>query len=98
MADFGAWSGWHKNLNMGTVHYAPQKGVYAELSLRNRMGGAACRIHRSGLGAISYLSDQYRPIPVAQGFPVRLLVPHMYGYKSVKWLVGIKDKTAETRF
>lgn len=29
------------------------------------------------------------PLPVAQGFPVRLLVPNMYGYKSVKWLVGI---------
>jgi DMSO/TMAO reductase YedYZ molybdopterin-dependent catalytic subunit len=31
----------------------------------------------------------HEPLPVAQGFPVRLLVPRMYGYKSVKWLVGI---------
>lgn len=53
--------------------------------------------------------DQYRPLmvdtidhqplPVAQGFPVRLLVPNMYGYKSVKWLVGLRvSKTAEAGF
>ncbi len=35
-------------------------------------------------------SIDHRPLPVAQGYPVRLVVPHMYGYKSVKWLVGIK--------
>lgn len=41
----------------------------------------------------------HRPLPRAQGFPVRLLVPNMYGYKSVKWLVGIKvGKTPETGF
>lgn len=41
----------------------------------------------------------HRPLPIAQGFPVRLLVPNMYGYKSVKWLVGIRvAKTAEIGF
>ena len=30
-----------------------------------------------------------RPLPRAQGAPVRLVVPGMYGYKSVKWLTGI---------
>ncbi|MBX5466716.1 MAG: molybdopterin-dependent oxidoreductase [Firmicutes bacterium] len=30
-----------------------------------------------------------RPLPVAQGYPVRLVVPGMYGYKSIKWLVQI---------
>ncbi|NMP20969.1 molybdopterin-dependent oxidoreductase [Sulfobacillus harzensis] len=40
-----------------------------------------------------------QPLPRAQGFPVRLLVPHMYGYKSVKWLVGIHvSKTASPGF
>jgi DMSO/TMAO reductase YedYZ molybdopterin-dependent catalytic subunit len=29
------------------------------------------------------------PLPRAQGAPVRLVVPGMYGYKSVKWLTGI---------
>lgn len=51
----------------------------------------------------------YRPIladridgqalPRAQGFPVRLLVPGMYGYKSVKWLVAIHvSRTASPGF
>lgn len=31
----------------------------------------------------------HQPLPRAQGAPVRLLVPNMYGYKSVKWLVGM---------
>jgi hypothetical protein len=30
-----------------------------------------------------------QPLPQAQGFPVRLLVPGMYGYKSIKWLYKI---------
>ncbi len=30
-----------------------------------------------------------RPLPRTQGAPVRLVVPGMYGYKSVKWLTGI---------
>lgn len=29
------------------------------------------------------------PLPRTQGAPVRLVVPGMYGYKSVKWLTGI---------
>jgi DMSO/TMAO reductase YedYZ molybdopterin-dependent catalytic subunit len=31
-----------------------------------------------------------KPLPVSQGYPARLLVPNMYGYKSIKWLVGIR--------
>jgi len=27
-----------------------------------------------------------QPLPVAQGFPMRLYVPRMYGYKAIKWL------------
>ncbi len=30
-----------------------------------------------------------QPLPRAQGAPVRLVVPGMYGYKSVKWLTAI---------
>ncbi len=30
-----------------------------------------------------------QPLPQAQGYPVRLLVPGMYGYKSIKWLYKI---------
>ncbi len=36
----------------------------------------------------------HRPLPVAQGYPVRLLVPDMYGYKSLKWLVAISVGTS----
>lgn len=27
-----------------------------------------------------------KPLPVPQGYPLRLVVPKMYGYKSIKWL------------
>jgi DMSO/TMAO reductase YedYZ molybdopterin-dependent catalytic subunit len=30
-----------------------------------------------------------RPLPDRQGYPLRLVVPSMYGYKSVKWLARI---------
>ncbi len=31
-----------------------------------------------------------RPIPEPYGGPLRLVVPQLYGWKSVKWLLGIK--------
>ena len=31
-----------------------------------------------------------QPLPRQHGFPVRLLVPGRYGYKSAKWVVGIR--------
>ncbi len=31
-----------------------------------------------------------KPIPAPYGGPVRLVVPQLYGWKSVKWLMGIK--------
>lgn len=30
------------------------------------------------------------PLPVQQGYPLRLFVPEMYGYKSIKWLNRIR--------
>lgn len=37
---------------------------------------------------------EHRDLPVSQGYPVRLLVPNMYGYKSVKWLVALHVGTS----
>ena len=31
-----------------------------------------------------------KEIPVKQGFPVRPFIPHLYGWKSAKWLTGIE--------
>ena len=31
-----------------------------------------------------------KPIPMEQGFPVRPFIPHLYGWKSAKWLTGIE--------
>ncbi len=31
-----------------------------------------------------------KQIPVQQGFPVRPFIPHLYGWKSAKWLIGIE--------
>jgi len=31
-----------------------------------------------------------KPIPIQQGFPVRPFIPHLYGWKSAKWLTGIE--------
>ncbi|MCL5972035.1 MAG: molybdopterin-dependent oxidoreductase [Firmicutes bacterium] len=38
---------------------------------------------------LAYQIDS-RPLPQSQGYPLRLLVPGMYGYKSIKWLVRIE--------
>jgi DMSO/TMAO reductase YedYZ molybdopterin-dependent catalytic subunit len=31
-----------------------------------------------------------KPIPVQQGFPARPFIPHLYGWKSAKWLTAIE--------
>jgi len=31
-----------------------------------------------------------KPIPVQQGYPTRPFIPHLYGWKSAKWLTGIE--------
>lgn len=37
------------------------------------------------------------PLTAEHGFPLRLVVPHLYGYKSPKWLRGIEYTTADRR-
>jgi len=31
-----------------------------------------------------------KPIPIQQGFPARPFIPHLYGWKSAKWLTGVE--------
>ncbi|HUK27808.1 MAG TPA: sulfite oxidase-like oxidoreductase [Candidatus Acidoferrales bacterium] len=31
-----------------------------------------------------------KPLPEPQGYPVRPFIPHLYGWKSAKWLTGIE--------
>jgi len=31
-----------------------------------------------------------KPVPVQQGYPARPFIPHLYGWKSAKWLTGIE--------
>lgn len=36
------------------------------------------------------------PLPVAHGGPLRLLVPHLYAWKSAKWLTGLRFQDHDT--
>lgn len=36
-------------------------------------------------------------LPAEHGYPVRLVVPHLYGWKSVKWLRAVEYLTADRR-
>jgi DMSO/TMAO reductase YedYZ molybdopterin-dependent catalytic subunit len=36
------------------------------------------------------LKHNGEPLPAEHGFPVRLVVPHLYAWKSVKWVRGIE--------
>ncbi len=40
--------------------------------------------------AIVALEMDGRPLPVEQGFPARPFIPHLYGWKSAKWLTEIE--------
>jgi len=63
------------------VLFCSGDGVYTESM-------SAEQIHR--FQPVMASTMEGRPLPVSQGYPVRLLVPDMYGYKSIKWLIGIR--------
>ena len=63
------------------VTFSTLGGVYADsLSLD--------QARRSDTLLATHLDGQ--PLPDRQGYPLRLVVPSMYGYKSVKWLARIQ--------
>ncbi len=81
--------GWNPDRDPWVTFYSGD-GVYTDT-----LSAAQIRQYRPILA--DTINSQ--PLPVAQGHPVRLLVPHMYGYKSVKWLVGIRvGKSAKLGF
>lgn len=68
-------------LNAKQVKFYSGDGVYTDtLSLE--------QAHLDDVIVVSMLDG--KPIPKRLGGPVRLIVPRMYAYKSVKWLQGIE--------
>ena len=41
-------------------------------------------------GSLIALKMNSKPIPVQQGFPARPFIPHLYGWKSAKWLTDVE--------
>ena len=64
----------------GYVTFRTLSGVYSDsLTLDQAL--------RPEVLLASHLAD--KPLPDRQGYPVRLVVPFMYGYKSVKWVARV---------
>jgi DMSO/TMAO reductase YedYZ molybdopterin-dependent catalytic subunit len=42
------------------------------------------------------LKHNAEPLPADHGYPLRLVVPHLYAWKSVKWVRGIRFMAEET--
>jgi DMSO/TMAO reductase YedYZ molybdopterin-dependent catalytic subunit len=58
--------------------------------------GASTRAALETPGAMLALGMNGGPLPVAHGFPVRMIIPGQYGYVSAcKWLTGIEATTYE---
>ncbi|MFC9883496.1 molybdopterin-dependent oxidoreductase [Streptomyces libani] len=47
--------------------------------------------------AILATHNHGEPLSPEHGFPLRLVVPHLYGYKGPKWMRGIEYMTADRR-
>jgi DMSO/TMAO reductase YedYZ molybdopterin-dependent catalytic subunit len=41
------------------------------------------------------LKHDGEPLPAEHGYPVRLVVPHLYAWKSAKWVRGVEFTTAD---
>ena len=68
------------------VNFFSADGVYTE-----SLSAAQIRQHQPILATT--MDGQL--LPVAQGFPMRLYVPRMYGYKSIKWLNRVEVSSRE---
>ena len=44
--------------------------------------------HAAGLGKLNVTSALGEPLTAEHGGPLRLIVPHLYAWKSVKWVCG----------
>jgi DMSO/TMAO reductase YedYZ molybdopterin-dependent catalytic subunit len=42
------------------------------------------------------LKENGEPLPPEHGYPVRLVVPHLYAWKSVKWVRGLEFMAQDT--
>ena len=73
-------NGWDPRRHPWVLFYSGD-GVYTESM-------SAEQIHK--FQPVMASTMEGRPLPRSQGYPVRLLVPNMYGYKSIKWLIGIR--------
>jgi DMSO/TMAO reductase YedYZ molybdopterin-dependent catalytic subunit/cytochrome b subunit of formate dehydrogenase len=75
LAEIARVAGAHKDAKYITFYSAD--GVYTDsLSIEQAKASGVM---------LAYEIDGH-PLPRVQGYPVRLLVPDMYGYKSVKWV------------
>ncbi|MGV9803561.1 sulfite oxidase-like oxidoreductase [Mycobacterium sp. NPDC003449] len=71
----------------------------AEFALIGSYGGYTTNIPLPDLlGGKAWIVDGYQgaPLPAAHGGPARLLVPHLYFWKSVKWVRSIDLLESET--
>jgi len=41
------------------------------------------------------LKHDSEPLPAEHGYPLRLVVPHLYAWKSVKWVRGVELQAAD---
>lgn len=81
LVDFLTANGWTGDRSQQWVTFYSGDGVYTET-----LNTAELRQYRPLL--VWDFDD--KPLAVSQGFPLRLLVPNMYGYKSIKWLVRMQ--------
>ncbi|MDA8194548.1 MAG: molybdopterin-dependent oxidoreductase [Thermaerobacter sp.] len=79
LADWLTRQGWEPGRQPWVTFYSAD-GVYTE-SL------SAAQIQQYAPLLATHIDGQ--PLPVSQGFPLRLVVPGMYGYKSIKWLTRV---------
>jgi DMSO/TMAO reductase YedYZ molybdopterin-dependent catalytic subunit len=99
VSNFHCVTGWSvKNVHWGGVRIADVLGRAGPLT-----SGHALRFVSMEVPYVDYLTIPQaslhdvmlayemdgRPLPREHGAPVRLVIPEMYGYKSVKWLQGI---------
>ena len=86
------WSGVSLDTFLDAV---PTQAAYA---LAFSDGGYATNIPVADLsGRKAWIVDEYdgRPLDPEHGGPARLLVPHLYFWKSAKWIRGLELRTAD---
>jgi DMSO/TMAO reductase YedYZ molybdopterin-dependent catalytic subunit len=87
----GVWTGYRLSELLATVGVHPDADMVLSTSIDGFTAGTPVQALTDGHDAILAVGLNGQPLPIAHGYPARLVIPGLYGYVSAtKWVVDLE--------